>query len=122
MSQSYVTSVLLIALFVAIGVGLPIVAFSLSRLLRPHHAYREKGETYESGNLTVGTSWVRFHVKYYLFALLFVVFDVETLFLYPWAVAYDALGTFALAEVGIFLFILVFGLYYAWRQEVLEWK
>ncbi|MBE3562214.1 MAG: NADH-quinone oxidoreductase subunit A [Hydrogenibacillus schlegelii] len=119
---AYTNSLIFIAVFLVLAVALPVVAFTMSRLLRPHHFYREKGETYESGTQPLGTSWVRFRVKYYRFALLFVLFDVETLFLYPWAVVYDRLGWFAVAEMAVFLFLLVFGLVYAWRKGVLEWK
>ncbi|MBE3595431.1 MAG: NADH-quinone oxidoreductase subunit A [Hydrogenibacillus sp.] len=122
MPEVYVNSLLFIAVFVVVALGLPIVAFGLSRLLRPHHFYREKGETYESGTEPFGTSWVRFKVKYYMFALLFVLFDVETLFLYPWAVVFDRLGLFAVIEMFVFLFLLALGLLYAWRKKVLEWN
>ncbi|MBE3597013.1 MAG: NADH-quinone oxidoreductase subunit A [Hydrogenibacillus sp.] len=122
MPSLYWYNYLVVVLFIALGIGLPIVAFALSRLLRPKHAYAEKTTTYESGAEPIGTSWVRFKVKYYLYALLFLVFDVETLFLYPWAVAFDRVGTFALLEMVIFLAILAFGLFYAWRKDVLEWK
>jgi NADH-quinone oxidoreductase subunit A len=64
---------------------------------------------------------VQFNVRYYIFALMFVIFDVETVFLYPWAVAYDKLGIFALIEMSIFVFMLIIGLVYAWKKKVLKW-
>jgi NADH-quinone oxidoreductase subunit A len=77
--------------------------------------------TYESGNDPVGSSQVRFNVRYYIFALMFVIFDVETVFLYPWAVAHRSLGLFALIEMLVFVLLLVVGLIYAWRKKVLRW-
>lgn len=112
----------MVLVFIALGILLPIVALFLARLLRPHRPSAEKETTYESGNEPVGDSWVQFRVKYYIFALLFVIFDVETIFLYPWAVAYDKLGLFALIEMIIFIAMLLIGLIYAWKKKVLEWK
>lgn len=124
MSQSQAQ--LMIAVFFMLGILLPIVALGIGRLLRPHKPSKDKGISYESGVDPTGDSWVQFNVRYYLFALLFVIFDVETVFLYPWAVAYDALrssvGLFVLEEMLLFLFFLVLGLLYAWKKEVLEWK
>jgi len=122
MPAEYTNSLLIIVIFIALAVILPIAAFIISRLLRPHHMYREKGTTYESGSETVGTSWVRFNIKYYMFALLFVLFDVEILFLFPWALVFDTLGWFVLVEMFLFIFLLVLGLIFAWRKKVLEWK
>ncbi|MEI7025709.1 NADH-quinone oxidoreductase subunit A [Paenibacillus sp. y28] len=101
---------------------LPIVALSLGRLLRPNKPTEQKMTTYESGNEPVGESHVRFNIRYYLFALMFVIFDVETVFMYPWAVAYDKLGLFALVEMLIFVLLLVVGLLYAWKKKVLQWN
>jgi NADH-quinone oxidoreductase subunit A len=122
MSEFYSNNYVIILIFIALGILLPVVALTLGRFLRPHNPTREKGETYESGNETIGSSWVQFKVKYYIFALLFVIFDVETIFLYPWAVAYDQLGLFALVEMLIFILLLLVGLIYAWKKKVLEWK
>lgn len=93
-------------------------------LVAPRKRSREKGETYECGVLTTGETWVRFRIQYYIFALLFVVFDIETVFLYPWAVAYGELGsagTFALVEMVVFLGVLAIGLIFAWARGVLRW-
>ncbi|KPC75751.1 MULTISPECIES: NADH-quinone oxidoreductase subunit A [Laceyella] len=115
-----------LAIFLLIGIALPIVALSLGRVLRPHNPTPDKAITYESGVDPKGDSWVQFNVRYYLFALLFVIFDVEAVFLYPWAVSYDALrsdvGLFILVEMLIFIFFLVLGLAYAWKKKVLEWE
>lgn len=122
MSAFYSNNYVMILIFIALGILLPVVALTLGRFLRPHNPTAEKGITYESGNDPVGDSWVQFKVKYYIFALLFVIFDVETIFLYPWAVAYDQLGLFALIEMVIFIGLLLIGLLYAWKKKVLEWK
>lgn len=123
MSPLYWNNYILILIFFGLGIMLPIVALNIARLLRPSNPYSVKRETYESGNEPIGESWVRFKVKYYIFALLFVVFEVETVFLYPWAVIFDNLDKwFAFLEMTIFLVILVIGLIYAWRKKVLEWK
>ena len=81
-----------------------------------------KGEPYESGIPTRGSSWLPVSIGYYLFAILFLMFDVETLFLYPWAVVVKEFGAMALVSIGFFLLVLVFGLAYAWRKGALEWK
>ena len=111
----------LVAIFIALGIFLPVAALTLGKLLRPHKPTPEKLTTYESGNEPVGTGQVRFNVRYYLFALMFVIFDVEAVFLYPWAVAYDQLGLFAVVEMLIFVLLLVIGLIYAWKKKVLKW-
>ena len=119
----YANNYVIVAIFLILGVLLPVATVSfVGPLLRPKKPTREKQTTYESGNIPVGDSWVRFNVKYYIFALMFVIFDVETLFLYPWAVAYKELGLFALVEMVIFISLLVVGLIYAWRKKVLEWN
>jgi NADH-quinone oxidoreductase subunit A len=119
----FVNNYVIVAIFLLLGVLLPVATVSfIGPLLRPKKPTAEKQTTYESGNIPVGDSWVRFNVKYYIFALMFVIFDVETLFLYPWAVAYKELGLFALVEMAIFITLLVVGLIYAWRKKVLEWN
>jgi len=110
-----------IALFSLIALSVPIIGLVLSWLLRPHRPGRIKQSTYECGLETVGETWIQFKVQYYLYALIFVLFDVETVFLYPWAVAYNQLGLFALVEMMVFLLILGAGLVYAWRKGALEW-
>ncbi|SDW41610.1 NADH dehydrogenase subunit A [Marininema mesophilum] len=123
--MTYTASYLAVAVFFLLGLALPVVALTAGRFLRPHKPSTEKSITYESGVDPTGDSWVQFNVRYYLFALLFVVFDVETVFLYPWAVVYDDLraemGLFVLGEMLIFVMFLVIGLAYAWKKKVLEW-
>ncbi|MBE3575028.1 MAG: NADH-quinone oxidoreductase subunit A [Firmicutes bacterium] len=92
-------------------------------LLRPKPRQTAlKRSTYESGIPTTGETWVRFRMSYYLYALVFVVFDVEAAFLYPWAVALHQLGTFAFVEAILFILILLVGWGYAWKEGALEWK
>ncbi|MFO0956379.1 MAG: NADH-quinone oxidoreductase subunit A [Isosphaeraceae bacterium] len=103
----------------AIGFGL--APLLLVRLIAPRKPSRDKLDTYECGVRTTGESWVRFRVQYYIVALLFVVFDIETVFLYPWAVSYGGLGAFALIEMLIFLAMLAIALAYAWARGVIRW-
>ncbi|OLO42286.1 NADH:ubiquinone oxidoreductase subunit A [Alkalihalophilus pseudofirmus] len=117
----YQNNYLVVAVFIILGILLPMVALTAGRFLRPNNPTKEKQTTYESGVEPTGSSWVQFNVRYYMFALLFVLFDVETVFLYPWAVAYDYLGIFALIEMIIFMIMLFIGLIYAWKKKVLTW-
>ncbi|MFK7694800.1 NADH-quinone oxidoreductase subunit A [Paenibacillus sp. HJGM_3] len=117
----YTNNYVYVAIFLALGILLPIAALTIGNWLRPHKPTEEKQTTYESGNEPFGDSHVRFNIRYYLFALMFVIFDVETVFLYPWAVAYNQLGLFALVEMLIFVVLLVVGLIYAWKKKVLQW-
>lgn len=117
----YQNNYLIVVVFLCLGVLLPAVALFLAKLLRPNVPSEAKATTYESGNDPFNDSIVQFNVRYYIFALLFVIFDVETVFLYPWAVAYDKLGIFALIEMLIFVFMLLIGLVYAWKKKVLKW-
>lgn len=103
---------------------LPIVISVVLGLLkiRPKRPDPIKSATYECGVETEGDAWGQFNVRYYLFALLFVVFDVEAVFLYPWAVAFRQLGVFAFVEAVLFIAILLVGYVYAWRRKALEWQ
>lgn len=118
----YQNNYLVVAAFLILGVFLPVAALTAGRFLRPNRPNEAKQTTYESGVEPIGGSWVRFNVRYYIFALLFVIFDVETVFLYPWAVAYEHLGIFALIEMLIFVVLLLVGLIYAWKKKVLRWN
>ena len=110
-----------IAVLAVIALAFPLVGLGAAWLVRPKKPGPIKQATYECGLETVGDTWVQFKVQYYIYALIFVVFDIETVFLYPWAVAYSQLGLFALVEMAIFIGILVVGLLYAWRKGALEW-
>lgn len=101
---------------------LVIAAYLIAKLVGPRSYNKVKGEPFECGVPTRGTSWLPVGIGYYLFAILFLMFDVETVFLYPWAVAVKQFGSMALVSVGFFLLVLVFGLAYAWRKGALEWK
>jgi NADH-quinone oxidoreductase subunit A len=104
------------------AVVLVVGAYVIAKLIGPRSYNKLKGEPYESGIPTRGSSWLPVSIGYYLFAILFLMFDVETLFLYPWAVVVKEFGTMALFSIGFFLLVLVFGLAYAWRKGALEWK
>ncbi len=104
------------------GVALVGLALWIAKLISPRSYNPQKGEAYECGIPTRGSSMTRFHVGYYLFAILFLMFDVETVFLFPWAARMRALGGDALICVAVFFAILVLGLVYAWRKGALEWK
>lgn len=117
----YTNNYVIVAIFLFLGILLPVAALTIGRWLRPNKPVDEKYTTYESGNEPVGAGQIRFNVRYYLFALMFVIFDVETVFLYPWAVAYGKLGLFALVEMFIFVGLLLIGLLYAWKKKVLQW-
>jgi NADH:ubiquinone oxidoreductase subunit 3 (subunit A) len=111
-----------IGIFLLMGAvfpGAPILINSL--ILGPKKNNPVKNSTYECGIETVGDTWVQFKVQYYIFALVFVVFDVETVFLFPFAVAYNQVTFYAVLEVVAFILILAGGLYYAWRKGALEW-
>ena len=110
-----------IGLFLVIGVIVPIVPLIASRFLSPHKPNPIKQSTYECGIETVGDSWVQFKAQYYIFALVFLIFDVETVFLFPWAIALGKSTLFTVVEGIIFILILIAGLTYAWRKGMLEW-
>ena len=104
------------------AVVLVVGAYVIAKLIGPRSYNKLKGEPFECGIPTRGTSWLPVSIGYYLFAILFLMLDVETLFLYPWAVVVKEFGTMALVSIGFFLLVLVFGLAYAWRKGALEWK
>ncbi|HRF68930.1 MAG TPA: NADH-quinone oxidoreductase subunit A [Muribaculum sp.] len=104
------------------GVALVALALIVAGLISPKSYNAQKGEAYECGIPTRGSSMAQFKVGYYLYAILFLMFDVETVFLYPWAVNVRSLGTDGLLCIAVFFGILVLGLAYAWRKGALEWK
>lgn len=110
-----------IGLFAIVAVIFPFAGFAVSYLVRPKRPDPVKEDVYECGLKTIGETWVQFRVQYYLYALVFVIFDVMSVFLFPWAVAYHALGLYALVEMFFFLCILSGGLIYAWRKGALRW-
>jgi NADH-quinone oxidoreductase subunit A len=110
-----------IFLFVIIGAVLLTVALLLSKILSPSKPSTNKLDTYECGEEAEGSAWVQFNIRYYVIALIFIIFDVEVLFLFPWAVVYKSLGWLAFIEMAIFLVILIFGLIYVWKKGDLDW-
>ncbi len=111
-----------LVLFFIVGAFLVGFAIIFASLLAPRSTNPQKSEPYECGIETKGVSWLQFNVGYYLFAILFLIFDVETVFLFPWAVQLKVLGPFALVEAIIFLVILGAGLLYAWKKKALIWE
>jgi NADH-quinone oxidoreductase subunit A len=105
-------------------VGALFVVFTIeifSRLIRPRNPTPQKLTTYECGEEPIGIGWIRFHVRYYLYALVYIVFAVETVFLFPWAIVFQELGMVAFIEMMVFIGILLVGLAYAWKKGALEW-
>ena len=115
------TNWLYIGLFLVIGIIVPIVPLLFSRVVAPRKPNPIKQSTYECGIETVGDSWVQFKAQYYIYALIFLVFDVETVFLFPWALSLKQLPLFVVLEGILFIAILVSGLVFAWRRGMLEW-
>ena len=113
-----------IAVFIAALLGFVLVGSALlgNLILSPRQKTEGKGITYECGMLTIGRSRVQVHFRYYLFAILFLIFDIEAAFLFPWAIRFVAIGKQAFWEMVVFLAILGFGLLYAWRKGVLRWR
>lgn len=110
-----------VAVFLIVGALFVVLNLTVGRLLRPHNPYPAKLTPYECGEVPVGGGNIKFNVRYYIFALIFVVFDVETVFLYPWAVVFEDIGIFAFVVMMLFIFTLVEGLVYAWKKGVLRW-
>lgn len=111
-----------VGILVLIAALLPIAGLGIAWLIRPKKPNPVKQSTYECGIETIGDTWVQFKAQYYIYALVFVVFDIEAVFLLPWAVAYDQLPLYALVEAIIFIVILVLALVYAWRKGALRWS
>ena len=120
-SVAYGTLYLYVGLFMLLVSGFVAAVLVLARLISPRRRSSTKGQTYETGESTVTDPWRPFPVRYYVFALLFLIFDVEAAFLYPWAVIYRSLGVYGFVEMVIFVFILGVGLAYAWGKGALKW-
>ena len=112
---------LYIAIFVAISILLPTIAIFLARVLSPKKPNKLKNSVYECGMETYDKTWIQFRIQYYLYALVFLIFDVETVFLYPIAVAYNQISLFMVIETIIFISILFIGFLYVWRKGALNW-
>ena len=110
-----------ILLFCGLGAGMVCGGLIFSLMIAPHRPNSIKNTPYECGEQPIGNAWIQYNVGYYLFGLLFLVFDVEAGFLYPWAVVFRETGAIALFEMGIFLLVLIVGFIYAWKKGALEW-
>jgi NADH-quinone oxidoreductase subunit A len=117
----YSLSYVYVFAFFVVGVLFVTALLSLARLVAPRKPTKEKLRTYESGEEPTGQAWGRYPTHFYIFALLFVVFDVEVIFLFPWAVIFRSLGIPGLVEMVVFIAILVVGLFYAWKKDALNW-
>ncbi|HET7481960.1 MAG TPA: NADH-quinone oxidoreductase subunit A [Actinomycetota bacterium] len=121
MPAGYFGQYVTIGIFTVAGAAIVFGTIALSRLIGPRVPHPEKYTTYESGIDPIGTGWAQANVRYYIFALLFVMFDVEAVFLFPWAIVFKALGTQAFVEMAVFIAILAIALVYAIKKKVLEW-
>ncbi|MDQ3386808.1 MAG: NADH-quinone oxidoreductase subunit A [Actinomycetota bacterium] len=117
----YGASYLYVGIFLLLVSGFVATVLVIARLIAPSRSSNTKGQIYETGEATVTDPWRPFPVRYYVFALLFLIFDVEAAFLYPWAVVYSELGVYGFVEMTIFVLILVVGLAYAWKKGALKW-
>ncbi len=122
MTEPYLESYLFIGLLAAVAVVLGAAPLLLARLVAPRKPGLSKQDAYECGLPSSGDPWVPFRAQYYVYALAFVVFDVEILFIYPWALVWRQFGPIALWEMALFLGILAVALAYAWKKGVLEWE
>src|SRR4026208_317058 len=120
-SEGFLTAHAGILSFLVVAVGFLVVNLVVWRIIRPSRHSEEKLTTYECGENPTGSAWVQFNIRFYVFALIFVVFDVEAVFLLPWAVVFKQLGMLAFVEGLVFITILVVALAYVWRKGDLEW-
>ena len=121
MVSEFLRSYLTVGIFAVLGLLMGALMIGLASILRPTRPQDEKYLTYESGVDPVGGDWSQSNIRYYIYALLFVLFDVEAVFIFPWATRLEVYGVFGLIEMFIFIFILLLGLLYAWRKGVLQW-
>jgi NADH-quinone oxidoreductase subunit A len=119
--EGYFGQYVTIGIFAVVGTALVFGTLQIARLVRPNVPHPEKYTTYESGIDPIGSGWQHTNVRYYIFALLFVVFEVEAVFLFPWAIVFERLGTQAFVEMVIFIAILGFAILYAVKKKVLDW-
>jgi len=115
------TNYLPIVVFIAIALAFGGVTLLLGKILRPSRIYKAKLTPYESGSIPFSDARAPFPLRYYIIAMIFVIFDIETVFLYPWAVVYNELKLFGLIEMALFILVLLVGYFYAWKKGALEW-
>ena len=115
-------SYLQLFIFIISGVGFVLAPFILSFFMAPRKPSNTKQSIYECGEVPIGVAWVQYNVRYYLFVLIFLIFDVEAIFLFPWATTIREIGIMSLIEMFVFLIVLFLGLIYAWRKGALEWQ
>jgi len=120
--SDFLRSYLTVGIFGLVGVALVAALLGIGAILRPSNPSLQKLETYESGVDPTGDMWSQANIRYYVFALLFVMFDVEAVFIFPWAILLEDLGVFGLVEMLIFIWILLMGLIFAIRKGVLRWE
>jgi NADH-quinone oxidoreductase subunit A len=119
--SDFVRQYLTVAIFAGVGIGLGAGLLGIGKIFRPTRPQEQKYLVYESGVDPVGSGWSQSQIRYYIYALLFVMFDVEAVFIFPWATRLETYGLFGLIEMLIFVVILALGLLYAWRKKVLQW-
>ena len=119
--SAFLRNYLTVVIFVVAAVGLLSLFLGIGSVLRPNRPSSQKYIPYESGVDPVGEGWSQSQIRYYVFALLFVMFDVEAVFIFPWATRLETYGGFGLLEMFVFVLILLLGLVYAWRKGVLRW-
>ena len=122
MKDLYACQYLFVVVFLAVAVAFPLAPLALAWLLAPHKPSQTKNDIYECGLESKGDAWVQFRVGYYIYALIYVIFAVETIFIYPWAVAFAGLGFGGFIAMMVFVLLLVEGLVYAWAKGALDWK
>lgn len=119
--NEFLDNYLPVVILTAIGVIFVAVSLFMSRMVRPSNKTKEKLSTYECAEVPVGDARIHYNIQYYLIVIVFLIFDVEVLFLYPWAVQFKKLGPLGFFEMVIFIEVLIIALAYAWRKEALEW-
>ncbi len=119
--SAFLREYLLVVIFAAAGLAFALGSLGLGALIRPKRPTPQKYVVYESGVDPVPGGWSQSQIRYYIFAVLFVMFDVEAVFIFPWATRLEAYGWFGVTEMGIFILVLALGLVYAWRKGVLRW-
>jgi NADH:ubiquinone oxidoreductase subunit 3 (subunit A) len=120
--DSYTVQYVFVTVFLLVAVAFPLLPLAIARLVAPRRPTQTKNDTYECGLSSKGDAWVQFRVGYYIYALVYVIFAVESVFLYPWAVAFARLSFGGFLAMMVFVLLLVEGLAYAWAKGALDWK